>query len=758
MLKRLLTFSGFKLSLLITLMVSVVFVYNALFAPEGSFLNLLDKKWVDFILRERGTAEHTPEVVIATIDTKSVDAYGRWPWPRSRIAQIVTALTKYEVATIGFDVVFSEPEHGQTQSLIRKYKKEFSRLKFQDRTKKAKFSRFLDSERRKLDGDEQLAQAIKKANNVVLGYLFFSRKEDLVHLTDEDKEKSASHIAGSEISLIRGRVGVNKLLTGLAVEPNIPKISEAGIYSGSFNMAPDPEDGTVRRVHLLLKYKENIYPALALQMLRQYYGADNMVVDGDQETGNVMAITLGNKVIIPNIDSSILINYKGGEKTFPHYPVVDIINGTIPKEQLEGKIVLIGATEAGVFDLRTTPVGVAFPGVEVHANLLDNMLTDSYFQINDGNHMMTLILLLFFGLFLGIAIPNLKSIYGTVLALGLLAVYLFVQRWMVVNLLTWTSAVYVILLVISIWGGVTLYRFLVTDKDKRFIKGAFQQYLSPEVINQLMENPDLLQLGGERKVLTAFFSDVAGFSTISEQLSPEDLVALLNYYLTDMSNIIMDYEGTVDKYEGDAIIAFFGAPIDYEDHAYRACCVTLDMQARLAEMRTEWEAEGKPLLKMRIGLNTGPMVVGNMGSENRFDYTMMGNSVNLAARLEGANKNYGSYDCISEMTYEIVKDKMDVRELDLIRVMGITTPVRIYELIARKGEMKENQKKAFAYFARGLELYREQQWDEAKKYFNAVYKFIPEDPPSTNFIERCNEFKAAPPAKDWDGVFTASSK
>ncbi len=220
----------------------------------------------------------------------------------------------------------------------------------------------------------------------------------------------------------------------------------------------------------------------------------------------------------------------------------------------------------------------------------------------------------------------------------------------------------------------------------------------------------------------------------------------------------MDVEGTVDKYEGDAIIAFFGAPVPYDDHAVRACLASLDMQNKLAEMREQWKQDGTPLLYMRIGLNTGPMVVGNMGSEKRFDYTMMGNAVNLAARLEGANKNYGTFTCISEFTYEHAKDAVEVRELDLIRVVGIHQPVRLYELVARKGELTEEQTKAFAYYHKGLELYRKQEWEEAAKYFNAVFKFIPDDPPSKVFIERCREFYNNPPGEDWDGVFTAAGK
>ena len=340
-------------------------------------------------------------------------------------------------------------------------------------------------------------------------------------------------------------------------------------------------------------------------------------------------------------------------------------------------------------------------------------------------------------------------------------------------MLSWTSFVFVVLTTVAAWGAVTLFRFLVSDRDQRFIKGAFRHYLSPDVINQLTDNPDLLKLGGERRVMTAFFSDVQSFSSISEKLTPEQLVHLLNVYLTHMSKIIMRYGGTVDKYEGDAIIAFFGAPVPYEDHAARACLVTLECHQKLSELNDEWyetelyktweEAVG-PRLKHRIGLNTGEMVVGNMGSEDRFDYTMMGNSVNLAARLEGACKNYKMFTCVSEYTWEPAKDAVVGREMDLIRVMGIRQPVRIYELFGRKGEVSDDKTKGIKIFEKGLDLYRKQQWDDAIKHFTAVRKIIPDDPPSQIFIERCEDYRAAAakpetalPA-DWDGVFVAASK
>ena len=757
MLAKLFRMSGLKVALIVTLVMLVVFMFGVT-SPTGNFINLLDKKWVDFILKQRGVQEHTDVVAIATIDSKSVDEYGRWPWPRSRMAQLVEALDGYyKVGTIGWDIVFSEAEQGTGIAVLDRYKNLFAALGFPASPRTERFMTMLEQSKVELDGDGRFGKELQKTKNSVLGFFFFADKNSIAHLTREQIANSASRIQGSEISLLKGNISPGAIPIGLVPESNIEKIFKGGAYSGFFNMVPDVEDGTVRRVHLLLQYGQNIYPALDLQVLRHYLRADNLVVEAD-ENGLIYGVGVGQKFIKTNNDGSILLNYKGPQGTFPNYSIYDIIEHNIPKEKLEGKIVLIGATEVGIFDLRNTPVAVDYPGVEVHATLLDNLLTDSYFRLDLLNDVYSFFLILALGLVLGIALPNIKPIYSHILTVALIGVYAFAHRWMVGSLLTWTSFMYPTLTILLVWASVTIYRFLVTDKDKRFIRGAFQQYLSPQVISQLMENPKLLTLGGERRVMTAFFSDVQGFSTISEKLDPTDLVKLLNIYLTEMCNFITQVDGTVDKFEGDAIIAFFGAPVAYEDHAIRACMTSLAMQKRLAEMREGWLKDGTPPLYMRIGLNTGPMVVGNMGSQSRFDYTMMGNAVNLAARLEGANKNYGSYTCMSEFTYEQAKDAVEVRELDLIRVIGINQPVRLYELLAKKGELPEDLQKGVAYFAKGLELYRKQQWEEAAKYFNAVFKFIPDDPPSKKFIDRCRDFYKNPPGADWDGVFVAASK
>ncbi len=760
MLKRLFTLSGFKVALTITLFVMVLFLINTIL-PTGSFLNLMDKKWVDYIMRDRGTQPHSDVVAIATIDHTAVLNYGRWPWPRSRMAELVHALNDYyKVSTIGFDAVFSEPVVDSALTVTEQYQNLFAQLNLDTSGRAREFITTLKRNRQSLDGDTQFGQELARKKNVILGYFFFTDPQEAARISKAKKEDSAKRIMGSEVTLVEREIAPNTLPVGLAVESNIEPIFKGGHLSGFFDVTPDGEDGTVRRVHLLIRYGDFIFPSLDLQMMRHYLKAEAIKVVAD-ENGYIQRIELGRKAILTDFDGSILLNYKGPEKTFPQYSVYDIIEHKTPLSDLRDKIVLVGATEKGVYDLRTVPVGVAYPGVEVHATLLDNLLTDSYFRIDLVNSLLTTTLILVLGLFLGFTLPHLRGIYGAVLSAALLVVYVLAHRWMVNHWLTWTSFIYVAMVIIIVWGGVTLFRFLITDKDKRFIKGAFQQYLAPEVINQLMENPDLLKLGGERQVVTAFFSDVQGFSTISEKLDPIALVQLMQEYLTEMSNIVMKHGGTIDKYIGDAIVAFFGAPIHFEDHAAKAVICSLEMQARLEEMRQQWRKEGRKedmMLYQRIGLNTGPMVVGNMGSQSRFNYTMMGNAVNLAARLEGANKFYHTYAMCTEFTMEPAKEQVEFRELDSVAVKGVTIPVRVFEMIGKKGEVPEDKMKGIAYFQKGLELYRKRQFEEASKYFTAVFKFIPNDGPAKEFIERSKDYLENPPDEHWDGSFHATEK
>ena len=333
---------------------------------------------------------------------------------------------------------------------------------------------------------------------------------------------------------------------------------------------------------------------------------------------------------------------------------------------------------------------------------------------------------------------------------------------MVLSLVNGNSYVNVIspsLAVVFSYVGTIVFQYLSERQQKALIKNVFSHYISPAVVNELIANPEKASLGGDKRELTAFFSDIASFTTMSESLTPEKLVELLNEYLDDMTGIILKHGGTLDKYEGDAIIAFWGAPIPQKDHALRACQASLEMQERILEMRVDWKKRGRPELGVRCGVNTGWMIVGNMGGKDRFDYTIIGDSVNLASRLEGANKQYNSKIMISEFTHNNVKGKVLVRELDLIQVKGKTEPIKVFELLGMADmSMKPEQKEANELYQEGLKLYRSRSWDEAIAYMNQAYTLDPTCHVAEVYAQRASLYQLNPPGDDWNGVFVMTTK
>jgi len=330
--------------------------------------------------------------------------------------------------------------------------------------------------------------------------------------------------------------------------------------------------------------------------------------------------------------------------------------------------------------------------------------------------------------------------------------YLFARQGWILNI------VYPLVVIISIYISITVYKYLVESRQKRFIRNAFSTYLAPTVVQQLIESPDNLELGGEEREITAFFSDVQGFTSISERLTPRELVDLLNEFLTEMTDIILKREGTVDKFEGDAIIAFFGAPNALDNQAETACLTCVDMQNRLVELREKWRQEGRPELMMRIGLCTGSAVVGNMGSRNRMDYTMMGDTVNTAARLEGVNKIYGIYTLVCETTFKKASQRVWGREIDSINVVGKAEPVTVYQILGHSDDIDASVLEMTRLYEEGLGMYRQRQWDAAIAIFEKALKLFPDDGPSRSMIERCSSYKTEPPPQEWNGSYTMKTK
>ena len=423
------------------------------------------------------------------------------------------------------------------------------------------------------------------------------------------------------------------------------------------------------------------------------------------------------------------------------------------QDLIAGKIVLVGDTSEVSHDIFTSPIGEVY-GIEFLADTIYTLMNNA--PIRPAGDFTEI--LVFAVLFIAFVLVTMIPKYENALFFLIIALYVAFGFYMYVYHGIAFSMSYSLIACFLTTGIINLYLFMMERKQKGFIKGAFSQYLSPTVIDQIVENPDMLQLGGEKREMTPFFSDIQGFSTISEGLTPEELVQLLNEYLTAMCDIVSSYHGTIDKFEGDAIIAFWGAPLELPDHATIACHAAIDMQKKNEEMRKTLREQNRPMLYTRIGMSSGSVVVGNMGSADRMDYTMMGDVVNLAARLEGVNKFYQTFTMIPQSTYELAKDDIDTRQLDIIRVVGKKEPISVYEVLERKNQTSSEKSGVVEKYLKALKLYEERNFADASKEFEKVLAIDPDDGPSQTYVKRCGVFLETPPEKDWDGVYTFTEK
>lgn len=721
-----------------------------IFYIDPDFFYLLELKTLDLRFQRRGKITTTNKVVLVTIDEKSLDELGRWPWPRSVMAQLLDKLAQYKPKVIGLDLVWAEPDQNAELKILQAIAQKIrdSQIKNQE------LENYLAQELARSDHDQMLAQAVANSGRAILGYFFlFSSME-----TSAPKEKAEELSFLSAYNLVRYSSAEAQnayVFEAEDIQMNIPLISAAARGAGFFNIFPD-RDGTVRWAPLVIKYKGKYYCPLSLAILQKFLDGPPLVLHLAEY--GVEKVRLGETSIPVNEEGRLLINYCGPPKTFPHYSITDVLHGRIPQEVFRDKIVLIGATAIGIYDMRVTPFSQVFPGLEIHANIVDTILKQQFLYRPNWVTIFDMLSIIVVGILLGLILPKSK-VLGGVISAGLLFVlfpligyYLFKFKGI------WINMVYPLGNIILTYLALTVHRYLTEEKEKKKIRGAFQYYLSPAVVEQMLKNPEKLKLGGEKRELTVLFSDIRGFTSFSEQMAPENLVKFLNEYLSKMTDIIFKYDGLLDKYIGDAIMAIWGAPIDQPDHPLRACYTALDMVAELSILREKWRDQGMPALNIGIGINTGLMVVGNMGSEKRFDYTVMGDSVNLGSRLEGLNKLYGTSIIVSEFTYSLVKEEILGRELDLVRVKGKEQPVRIYELLALFSAATPAQRELAQEFQAALVEYHNRQWLKAEAIWKDILQKFPADEPSKLYIERCQVLRKEPPPPDWDGVYSITTK
>lgn len=709
--------------------ISALFMMVYLLSPH--LLEILELKTIDARFKSRPPVAPGKDVVIATIDEKSIDQIGRWPWPRTTIAKLVNTLTSYDAKVIAFDIVFSEPtERSELNALLT------LQMSNGDKDIPPRFADYINKVKTEIDPDIQLGRSIKDSQRVVLGYFFRFDKD----AAPKEGEEPIHRYETIEV-LKKGEAAI---LNAPAIESNIAIIADGAKGIGYYNIIPD-SDGSVRWNQLVIRYKDKYYAPLSIEALKVYLGAPPLSLALTDY--GVASIGLGEISIPVDESGRLLINYYGGQKTFPHYSIADIINGRIEKEKLKGKIVLVGATAIGVYDMRVTPLEGVYPGVEIHATVIDNILNKRFLIRPQWFDMLDILVILATGIFLGVIIPRLQALTGAFIVFSslvgciYLAIYLFNHHNLLINM------TYPVLTIAITYLCLILYKYTLEAKEKKKIKNTFRYYVAASVMNELMEHPEKLKLGGEEKELTVLFSDIRRFTTIAEGLTPPMLINILNEYLSIMSDVVFKYEGYLDKYIGDAIMTVYGAPLTQDDHPKRACLTALEMMERLNIMRHEWKGRGLPFLNIGIGINTGNMVVGNVGSEQKREYTVIGDNVNLASRLEGMNKLYGTNIIISEKVHKEVSNELLCRELDIVQVRGKVEPVVIYELMGRKGVPPLEE--IAEIFCQGIKHYRERRWREAIKTFTTVMNLKPDDGPSRFYIQKSQQCIVNPPAEDW---------
>jgi adenylate cyclase len=688
------------------------------------------------------------------------------------MARVVDELAKGGVAAVGFDLVWSERDDlGRKLARMAALARGDHGDSAAARALREIWTAAGGGEPRvavDVDPTEQLADSIEKARNVTVGFMYLAKGEAV---GDQEPRIAKLHffetapmqvLAGGKV--VPAVEGAKVPWRFAGVVPPVDEVLAVADSGGSFNVFPD-RDGVIRRYTAVAGASGANFPALGVALLARVAGKDGapaaiVPVGADGAAERLQQVRIGDRFVLDVDDQGrVPLNYYGSFRDFPTWSATDVLHGRIPPEQMRGKIVVLGTTAVGTWDQRVTPFNDIAPGVITHATFVENVLRGELLERSGWVLVLEVVLMLAMAVGLAVVFARVSS-FAALPALALSGVgwsglaVVALRQWNLVLALGVPLAQMLMMFLVA-----TSWRFFTEEREKRRARETFSRFLAPKIVEDVLAAGGAVQLGGDKRNLTVLFSDIRGFTSISEKLDPHVLLELLNEYLTPMTDIVVqDHQGTLDKYIGDAIMAFWGAPQEQADHALRACRAALGMIERLQALRAQWKERGLPDLDVGIGINTGPMSVGFVGSQDRFyNYTVLGDAVNLASRLEGANKEYGTRIILGASTYAEVKGAVVVRELDLVRVKGKHEPVHIYELLA----LAPGPPALTAFVERfrwGLSAYTAQRWDEAIARFREADELRGGDPTSRKYLERCEAMKREPPGPEWDGVFQMKTK
>ncbi|MDX1498608.1 MAG: adenylate/guanylate cyclase domain-containing protein [Woeseiaceae bacterium] len=725
-----------------------VFALHVAGAPRFEIIERVENYLYDVRIRLTMPGTVDERIVIIDIDEASQAELGQWPWPRNTLAAIVDRLfDDYGIAVLGFDVLFAEAEETSAERLLEDLA---TGLLADD----PELGAGLEALRTKLDSNARFAESLI-ARDVVTGFVF---KDSLAA-----NEPEATGVLPPPLIRESAIADLDvPFVTAAGYAGNLADIQENAIGGGFFDAPLIDADGVFRRAPLVQRYRGDLYASLALAVARVALGSPPVALefagggDGPKTGLELEALRLGGVGIPVDERLSVFIPYRGPQESFPYVSAKDVLSGAAPTEALAGKIALVGASAAGLLDLRSTPVGQRYIGVEAHANLVAGLIDGNIRLAPAYAAGLELTLLVAVGLLTALLLPRL----GPAAALGFVVAALAAVT--AANLLLWSRFDLVVplastLMYILLASMLQItYGFFVEQRNKRHLSQVFGQYIPPSLVEEIDETGEEISMEGESREMSVLFSDVRGFTTISEGLDANELTRMMNEFLTPFTRAIQEQRGTIDKYMGDCVMAFWGAPLADDEHARHAILAAFEMLGAVRALDEPFRARGWPTIRVGVGIASGVMNVGNMGSEFRIAYTVMGDTVNLGSRLEGLTKQYGVDIIVNDRTRALAPE-FTYRELDLVRVKGKLEPVAIFEPLGPRDGIDATTAAELAGYEAALAAYRRQDWAEAARLFENL-KQRTDHVLYNAYTERIRRFRAAPPPEDWDGVFEHTSK